>query len=73
MASPDPHRQVEPNPIMPNVFEQHRAADDLVRTAHEIFQQIEFARQEMEKLAAAPHGREVGGAHEDKVVSDIPG
>ncbi len=30
--------------IIPNVFEQHRAGDDLLGVAHQIFEQLEFPR-----------------------------
>src|ERR1700677_809508 len=39
---------------IPNILEQHRPGDDLPGSAHEIFEQGEFPRQEINRLAVAP-------------------
>src|SRR5208283_1465579 len=41
---------------VPDVLEQHRARHDLARTAHEIFDQLEFLRQEFDGSPRAAHG-----------------
>src|SRR5580704_10341569 len=41
---------------IPHILEQHRPGHDLARAAHEIFEQREFARQEIDRLAIAAHG-----------------
>ena len=42
--------------VVPDVLKQHRPGDDLVRPAHEIFEQLEFARQQFDAAFVAPHG-----------------
>src|SRR5262245_24278803 len=39
--------------VVPDAFEQHRAGDDLSGVTHEIFQQAEFARLKVDRLAGA--------------------
>src|SRR5580693_8619874 len=39
---------------IPNILEQHRPGHDLPGSAHEIFEQGEFPRQEINRLAVAP-------------------
>src|SRR3984957_5431461 len=39
---------------IPNILEQHRPGHDLAGSAHEIFKQREFSRQEIDELAVAP-------------------
>src|SRR3984957_8198464 len=39
---------------IPDILEQHRPGHDLARTAHEIFKQGEFSRQEVNRLAVPP-------------------
>src|ERR1700722_12022959 len=41
---------------IPHVFEQHRPGHDLAGPAHEIFEQSEFPRQQIDRLAVAPDG-----------------
>src|SRR5215471_4293611 len=40
---------------IPYVLQQHRPRHDLAGIAHEIFQHLELARQELDRIAAAPH------------------
>ena len=40
--------------VVPDVLEQHRASDDLVGPAHEVFEQLELAWQEIDAPVAAP-------------------
>src|SRR3984885_8548921 len=40
---------------IPNILEQHRPGHDLAWPAHEIFEQREFPRQQINRLAVAPH------------------
>ena len=42
--------------VVPDLFQEHRARDDVVRVAHEIFEQAELARQQLDRLAGARHG-----------------
>lgn len=39
--------------ILPDIFEQHGARDDLTRMFHEVFQKAEFARLEIDLLTFA--------------------
>src|ERR1700722_595502 len=39
---------------IPNILEQHRPGHDLPGSAHEIFEQGEFPRQQINRLAVAP-------------------
>ena len=39
--------------IVPDVLEQHRPGDDLVAVAHQVFEQAEFARLQVDLLAGA--------------------
>src|ERR1700727_2632924 len=39
---------------IPDILEQHRPGHDLAGSAHEIFKQREFSRQEIDELAVAP-------------------
>jgi len=39
---------------MPNVLEQHRSGDRLAGTAHEVFEQLEFPRNQVDEPAFAP-------------------
>src|ERR1700722_14079082 len=39
---------------IPNILEQHRPGHDLAWSAHEIFEQGEFPRQQINRLAVAP-------------------
>src|SRR3984885_2041116 len=39
---------------IPNILEQHRPCDDLPGSTHEIFEQREFSRQQINRLAVAP-------------------
>src|SRR5271155_3599962 len=39
---------------IPDILEQHRTGHDLSGSAHEIFEQSEFSRQEVNRLAVAP-------------------
>src|SRR5579872_6470277 len=41
--------------VVPDVFKQHGAGDDLVRMPHEIFEQVEFPRQQRDEPVATPH------------------
>src|ERR1700683_4723765 len=43
-------------PVVPNPFEQHGARNELTGAAHEIFEELEFARQQIDLDLAAPHG-----------------
>src|SRR5208282_6032838 len=40
--------------VVPDVLEQHRPGDDLVWPAHEVFEQLELARQQIDAPIAAP-------------------
>src|ERR1700690_4078572 len=42
---------------IPNILEQHRPGDDLPGSAHEIFEQGEFLRQQINRLSVAPYPR----------------
>src|SRR6202044_3938831 len=39
---------------IPNVLEQHRSSDGLAGTAHKIFEQLEFPRNQVDHLAFVP-------------------
>src|SRR5208282_6386607 len=40
--------------VVPDVLEQHRPRDDLVGPAHEVFEQLELARQQIDAPLATP-------------------
>src|SRR5271166_7033814 len=40
---------------IPDILEKHRPSHDLTRAAHEIFQQLEFPRQQIDRSPRAPH------------------
>ena len=39
--------------IVPDVLEQHRAGHDMAGVAHQVFEQLELARQQLDRLVAA--------------------
>ena len=39
----------------PDIFEQHRPRDDLARVRHQIFEQLELLRLQLDPLASARH------------------
>jgi hypothetical protein len=41
--------------IIPDVFQQHGAGDDLAGMAHQIFEQTKFARLQLQLLPGAAH------------------
>src|SRR5271156_6299606 len=41
---------------IPYILEQHRPGHDQARAAHEILEQFEFSRQQIDELALAMHG-----------------
>src|SRR5271166_6312882 len=41
---------------IPHILEQHCPGHDLAGSAHEIFQEPEFSRQQIDRLAVGPHG-----------------
>src|SRR4029077_2191981 len=40
---------------IPHVLQQHRAGDDLALVAHEVLENLKFARQQLDLLPAARH------------------
>src|SRR5271170_6015849 len=41
---------------IPHILEQHRPGHDLAGAANEIFQELEFAREQTDRFAVAQHG-----------------
>ena len=46
-------------PIIPDIFQQHRSGDHLARPPHQVFQKLEFARavDQRRGCRVGPHGR----------------
>src|SRR5207302_9363484 len=41
---------------IPYVLQQHRSGDDLALVANQVFEDLEFPRQQLDRAAAAAHG-----------------